>query len=212
MGLNPDPLGYGWNARAARYVDLSTGRFVAQADVVAVMERRIEIGIGRLQDMARGVIEGRVDVAALQEAGVVELRRINTQLAALGRGGWGQMSQADWGRVGAHLRQEYEYWRNFMQDIASGNLTEAQISARLSMYGNHAWQSYWMQDETAKREAGAVEERNILDDGAAHCVECPELTARGWVAIGALPPPGARACVANCRCTIERRNALGEIL
>lgn len=212
MGLNPDSLGYGWNAGAARYVDRATGRFVAQDDVIAVMEQRIEAGIGRLQDMARGVIEGRVEVGALQEAGIVELRRINTQLAALGRGGWRQMSPSDWGRVGAHLRQEYEYWRGFMQDIASGNLTEAQINARLGLYGNHAWQSYWMQDETAKREAGAVEERNILDDGAAHCTECPDLTARGWVAIGELPPPGARECQANCRCQIERRNALGEIL
>lgn len=212
MGRRPDPVGYGWNAGAGRYVNRATGRFVAQADIVAVMEQRIEAGIGRLQDMARGVVRGQVEVGALQDAGIVELRRLNTQLAALGRGGWAQMDARDWGRVGAHLRQEYGYWRRFMQDVAGGNLTEAQINNRLSMYGSHAWQSYWMQDETAKRAAGAVEERNILDDGARHCGECPALTAQGWVPIGTMPPPGARECRAWCRCQIERRNAEGVVV
>lgn len=201
----PPPTEYGWNARAARYVDLSTGRFVARQAVLDVMEARIDDGVGRLRAMAQGVIDGRVPVSALQEAGIVELRRAHTQIAALGRGGWSQMRNTDWLDVGRQLKFEYRHWRDFMGQVARGELSAAQIEMRFGMYENHIWTSYWKAQTTASREAGFVEERRIRQ-AAESCPECLGYEGRGWQPIGSLPEPGQESsCGANCKCVKEYR-------
>lgn len=59
--------------------------------------------------------------------------------------------------------------------------------------------------------AVAVEERNILDDDAAHCHStpisegCPEITDAGWADFGTYPLPGLRTCGPKCRCRMEYR-------
>jgi hypothetical protein len=58
--------------------------------------------------------------------------------------------------------------------------------------------------EAASR--GQTEERNVLH-AAESCSQCRTLAAAGWVALGTLPPVGARICRGQCRCTIARRGA-----
>jgi len=59
-----------------------------------------------------------------------------------GRGGTAAMTQADWGRIGRQLRDQYQYMNNFAAQIARGDLSTAQIEARMKLYFNSATQMY----------------------------------------------------------------------
>ncbi len=197
---------FGYNARAGRYVYLNTGRFVAEEYVLGVMEARIAEAFTRLDAMLRGALASGASLDAWQEAFVVELRRAHTQLAALGRGGWEQMTFSDWGRVGQQLRFEYEHLREFARQIANGELSMAQIQMRMQMYADHVWTSYWAARTAAMEEAGATEEQRIVDAAAENCDDCIGYAAQGWQPIGTLPEPGQDSqCQANCRCMKEYR-------
>jgi len=90
----------------------------------------------------------------------------------LGRGGRAAMTQADWGRVGAMLKTQYQFLQRFEQDLIDGKLTEAQARVRLRMYLNDSRQAY----ERALSEAMGV----------------PRLPA--------YPGDGQTRCKANCQC------------
>ena len=134
-----------------------------------------------------------------------EMKMLHTGAAAVGRGGWTQMSQADWGWTGQRLRAQYGYLRNFANDIATGHQPmDGRLTARAQMYAEAARAT---QREMIRRTAisiGRQDERNHL--GAAdHCGGCVEATARGWVPIGTLPAVGSRTCRSRCHCWIETR-------
>jgi hypothetical protein len=90
----------------------------------------------------------------------------------LGRGGLDAMTQADYGRLGAMLKEQYGYLDRFASDIAAGKLSPAQIQMRARMYIDGATQAH-------ERAAGA---------------------ARGLV-LPAYPGDGTTQCRANCKCS-----------
>lgn len=191
---------YRWNGRAGRYIDPETGRFVPKQAEVRALDERITTGIDQIRAVTAGVLSGAVTVAEWQTAIAVELRRMHTQAAALGRGGWQQMTPRDWGRVGRKLRDEYAYLGNFATTLAGGNLSEAQVNARLTLYVNGIWSSYWKGARGAMEGAGMTEERRVLTP-AEHCRDCEGYAAEGWQPLGSLPEPGeGSACGHNCRC------------
>ena len=191
---------YRWNAGAGRYVDVATGRFIPKQAEVRALDERIKAGIDQVQAVTAGMTRGVVTVAEWQTAVAVELRRMHTQAAALGRGGWQQMTPRDWGHVGRALRDEYAYLRGFAEALASGTLSEAQINARVSQYVNGIWSRYWRGETSAMQGAGMTEERRILTP-AEHCKDCEGYAAQGWQPLGSLPEPGeGSACGHNCRC------------
>ena len=127
------------------------------------------------------------------------------------------MSQADYGRAGRALRDEYDFLRARVDAIVSGEQAlDGTLASRAVLYAEAARSVSY--EATLSREMatrGFTEERNILDREAAHCVgpgSCPEQTARGWVPAGALIPLGERLCKRSDKCRILRRNPLtGEI-
>jgi len=60
-----------------------------------------------------------------------------------GRGGKAQMTQRDWGILGATLKVQYRFLDGFAEDIANGRLTPGQIITRARMYIENAHQSFW---------------------------------------------------------------------
>jgi hypothetical protein len=89
----------------------------------------------------------------------------------MGRGGRGQMTQSDWGRLGSLLKSQYQYLQGFAADLASGALTPAQATARASLYYASSTQAF---------EAG---------HGAAWGISLP-----------AYPGDGSTPCKARCAC------------
>ena len=88
-------------------------------------------------------------------------------------GGRNSMTQADWGRVGRMVRDQYQYLDGFASDIASGRYTENGVAARARMY--------------AESSSQAFERGNAV--------------SRGMPDLPAYPGDGKTQCLSNCKCS-----------
>ena len=128
------------------------------------------------------------------------IRNLAIYQYSLGIGGIKQMYWLDHAELTGKLNLQYQYLRSFSHEILRGNLSEAQINARVQMYYNktrHFYQDGKLEGHTRN---GYLWERRVLS--AAHnCDDCISYSGVGWVKIGTLPNPGESCqCRANCRC------------
>jgi hypothetical protein len=185
-----------WNDQAGRFTD-SAGRFVSEARV-------------------RVVVDAVADQASARMAAASEMQNTIkvSHLAAsvLAHGGESQMSFSHYGSAGRAIRDQYQYLKGMAADIAAGRQPlNGGLTARARQYGQAARVAFEREYGRDQQGRGYQFERNVL--GAAdHCALCPELTARGWVPIGSLPPVGSRPCRAQDRCSIRyARTAEGSV-
>jgi hypothetical protein len=210
MGRRERPR-YVYVASVGRYRDVNTGRFVAEQVVLDSMQDRIDDGFDRMESFLAAIVdeESEFALADWQQAMAVELRNMHYQMMLMGIGGMNNATPADYGRLGQTLKAEYEFLQGFANDIAAGKLSEAQIRARMELYANKIWYSFWAaKTEAMKRDAGATHEARELDPAAEHCTThngkegCVELAAKGIQPIGTLPNPGdgSTPCLSNDKC------------
>lgn len=198
---------YTWSARSQRYRSLATGRYVSRATVRRALDTALARSQVDILRLGRDLQAGRLTLAEWQVATARQLKAAHLASAAAARGGWAQMTQADYGRVGHRLRDEYAYLSRLAGQIADGTQAlDGRLLTRLTLYAQGPRGTYHEQERAGMREAGYTEERNILG-GADHCAGCQAETARGWVRIGrgGIVPIGQRQCLANCRCSIAYR-------
>lgn len=136
-----------------------------------------------------------------------EIRNAHRSVAIIAAGGKGNMTQADWGFVGAQLRRELQYLNNFANEIENlppGSKLSAAFVSRAKSYGAAIYETY----EKARRrritaEGQADLEENVLEPGAEHCAGCLEASAQGIVPLGTLTAIGDRDCKSKCRCRLR---------
>ena len=198
--------GYYWNGRLGQYISKWNNQPVLEATVLKRIETYQSVVARNVKGITDDFIAGKINLPAWQKAMAKEVKDSRIIGAIVGRGGRAQMTQADWGRVGARLREEYRFLNDFALEIKAGNLSEAQIVARANRYSNSIRSSYYDGLTAAKADSEFTQERRFLDPAAAHCTDCLDYADAGWVPIGVLPPPGERcACNRNCRCVKEFR-------
>ncbi len=197
---------FAWSEGSSRYRDLTTGGFVPTRQVNGAVETVIRAAGERMVGFSQQLQEGSISISQWQAAMVAELKPLHVGAAAIGRGGWAQMSPADWGWTGAQLKKQYAFLRNFAHDIATGKQPmDGRLLQRARMYASAA---AGIQREMARRTGAAIgrtQERNVLGSTDRHCSQCVGCTAQGWVPIGSLPAIGSRICVSQCRCVIQTR-------
>lgn len=181
-----------------------TGRFVSRVtirrgvdELILASQRRITLASEELRTRI-------IDLAEWQVVMQEEIKLTQLMAEALLRGGWNQMTLADYGRVGQRTRVQYEYLDDFTQKLAAGMRTDGNFMNYARMYAAAARVGFEEGMQEQLTIAGYSEEHNILYP-AEHCDECVEITARGWVPIGTNPPAGTRKCLANDMCTAEYR-------
>lgn len=194
-----------YDAVTGAYLDLS-GVKPSQELILEAMEGRIADSKQRITAAYQAAINGQMSAVDAQALAITELRNINVQLYALGRGGFASMTPADYTQASQLLQTELQYFRDFSNQMIAGELSQAQIEARLNQYGNHAWQQFWTGKTEAMERAGMSESRRIAVDDGGTCDDCRYYEAQGWQKIGTLPHPGQQSvCRGNCRCTEEFR-------
>lgn len=109
------------------------------------------------------------------------------------------MTQADWGRIGGLLNEQYRYLDGFANDVAAGRLTEAQIEARSRMYMRSARQGFETANREIKQDAGYTEVRWVVNHALENCPDCLRWGRQGWQRIEDNPYNG---CVPGQGCTI----------
>lgn len=209
----PDILrGYTFSRQAARYRDTSNGRFVSRTRIVSLLEQQVNTAEQRLGNIVQSLFDGEISSGYAQSMMRDELRRLNLQNGALGKGGWDRMTFRDYGRAGNQLRDSYGRVTNLMNDIQSGRATLPQALNRVRGYIGEARRQFFAAERDAMRESGRrFEERRRLG-ASEHCEDCVGYARQGWQPIGTLPLPGERSvCGKACRCSMERREVVEAV-
>jgi hypothetical protein len=175
------PLWY-WDDSVSQYRDPVTGRFVGISQMQDLRNEYIERQKEISASLAQSYRTGEISIYQLENSIKDLIKNTYIDLYAMGAGGRNNLSQRDWGRIGAMLKEQYGqngYLRGFMEQIAAGNLSEAQIAARLNMYINSANEALW---KALTRDLG---------------FDLP-----------AYPGDGSTECLTNCRCEWDIREVL----
>lgn len=200
----PDILpGYTFNPSTNQYRSNATGQFVSRRNIVALLDANVTAGENRLAALTIAAHDGRLSPSAFAEQFRTEIRRLHLQNASLGAGGWANMTQADYGRVGGKLTADYRRVEGFAQSIASGEISLAQALNRARLYAGNARTQYWQAVEsrlTARPGMVQIERRQL--GASEHCGDCVNYYERGWQPLGTLPSPGEGSeCLTGCKCT-----------
>lgn len=204
--------GFTYDERTGRYRTTS-GRFVPQTAVRRALERRVEAAGRDMQRLAEQLRSGQITTTAWRERMRIAMRDTHLFSSAVVRGGWQQMTPADFGRVGARMKEQLRFLDKFAAQIDAGLPLDGRFNRRAQLYALAARQTAHRTETTVAQTRGFDEERNILQAGES-CEgngSCVAESARGWVPVGTLIPIGGRLCLGRCRCVRQLRNsATGE--
>jgi hypothetical protein len=201
---------YRWEPNAGasgRYRD-ERGRFVASSTVRRELDRYLDNS-----DPAKALAEalrGRQVSLADWEVG---MRRVvkNTHLnaIALERGGWANMTPADYGRAGQIIREQYGYLRGFAADIASGKQRlDGTLGVRAKLYSQAGRNSYYR--SKAANMSDKVTHQMSVRSARDSCRQCLDLDRKVFrIDDASFPLPGRRVCNHNCQCHLAYL-ALGD--
>jgi hypothetical protein len=159
-----------WDTTSRRYRNTETGRWISHR---AVADLRNELATAQRAWADQDWTVRRWELEIRDR-----LKRVFLAEYMLGRGGRNVMTQADYGRVGNMLREQYQYLRGFALDVQAGTMTEAQIAARTQLYHESSIQAF---------ERGKV---------AAYS---------GELVLPAYPADGRTSCRSRCRCRWDIR-------
>lgn len=170
--LPPDENPWQYDAKSRRYRDTRTGRFLNNNQMIRLRDEFTDANRVWFQEHAGRLNAGEIDLQQWERQARARLKSIHVDQYTLGRGARGSMTQADWGRVGHALRDQYAYLNGFAQEIATGTLSPATIAARSTLY---------VEASTASYERGRAAAHNLV--------------------LPAYPGDGSTQCRVNCKCT-----------
>lgn len=182
----PEPV-WLYDPRTHNYRIVGQPGFVAFATIKEMALQAAEASGEAVENLTQRMIDGGLRLDHWQELMRSAIKSEHVAQYMAGRGGKAQMTQRDYGILGAILKEQYHFLDNFAADIASGGMTPAQILARARLYIENAHQSFWR---------GRTE-------------------ALGMPALPTYPAHGDTECLVRCRCewTIEEvRGAQDERL
>lgn len=192
-----------WNANSQQYHYANgnkKGQFVREKDVVRITEKAIEYELQVGNKITKDLLSGKINVSTWEQKTAQSIRNLAIYQYSLGIGGIKQMDWRDHAEISGKVNLQYQYLRGFSRDIIQGNLSEAQILARVQMYYNKTRHFYEDGRLEGHARNGFLWERRVL--AAFHsCDDCVRYSGVGWVKIGTLPNPGENCqCRANCKC------------
>lgn len=202
-----EPSRFAYDTKLARYRDLRTGRFLAHSTIRQAVDQVAKVGGDRMAAITGRLRSGVIDLPTWQVQMAGEIKTLHVTQATAAKGGKAQMSPADYGRVGAEVKKQYQYLARFAEDVASGKQTlDGRAENRARLYGEAGRGTFEDQRRHLWADKGAIEERRVLH-AAEHCADCVAAAGRGWSPEGALPRIGASACRTRCKCTFTFRMA-----
>lgn len=201
----PNVPEFRWNAAANRYI-ASNGQFVKVERIRGALDAFITGTVDAIETASNKLIAGEISLAQWQGEMMLHIKNANLAGGALEGGGWFNLSQADFGRMGQKIRGEYEYLRNFANQIESGaQPLNGRLTSRARLYGEQGRATYYEFGAIHAKEDGFKEERSFLTPSES-CSECVGEAGKNWVPIGTLIPIGKRECLSNCNCYMQYRN------
>jgi hypothetical protein len=206
--------GIRYDPRTRQYVD-ARGIFLPRRRVEEAIAAQAEASGARMNAGGVALRERRISRAQFQLVMEEEIRNLVTAQAAIGAGGFAQLSQADALWIGRQVKFHLQKFEKFKRDIASGRYgkggdLDGRFLARVEMYAKAGRGVEQAMRRRLAGIAGASEERRVRQKGDScrtrgRLKGCRELSALGWRPIGTLPAVGQAPCHGNCRCLFEHR-------
>lgn len=184
-----------------------TGQTVPSAEVLATIDAYGSEANATLEGLTRQLYAGEISLSDWQRAVAEELKDAHLNVSMLARGGADNMGSAEYGRVGGTLKDEYRWLDRFANQIADGEVSEAQAQARIQQYGNATKQSYYREFDRATPPGEVLDW--VLHPGE-NCPDCVEMANNSPYQPGELriyPGSGHTRCRGRCKCSLERRAA-----
>lgn len=190
-----------WSPKAGRYVK-ANGRFLSKAEVRAGIDAALAKEGAKAVRLSQELRNGTISLGQWRSEMREMVKTVHVYNGAIAKGGFAQMTKADYGRVGQIVRREYGFLEKFAEGISNGTVPlDGRLEQRAIQYAEAGRGTYHQIERTVMMEAGYTREFNILHP-AEHCGGCLAETARGKVPIGSLVPVGSRTCRRRCRCTL----------
>lgn len=111
---------------------------MSNAQITGLRDAFADRVMGRTDGVVSRLVSGDITIGDFESAMRQHIRDVHLAEYTLGRGGRAVMTQADYGRTGYYLRDQYGYLRKFRDEIAAGTLTDEQIKARARLYTENA--------------------------------------------------------------------------
>jgi hypothetical protein len=192
---------YTWDPSTGQYRSAS-GRFVSRTKVRAYIDKVLDREMRNAKELALSLRNGDLSLEAWRASMRDMIKSVHLYDAAAAKGGWGQLTADDYGRIGAIVKKEYQFLERLANGISTGKIPlDGRVVQRAQMYAEAGRDTYHQVERATMVKAGFRVERNILHS-ADHCGDCVGETARGYVPIGRLIPIGRRQCLRRCRCSL----------
>lgn len=194
------------------------GRLVPASEIRDVLDRTLASAADPIGELSTQLREGNIALDEWKLAMRQQVKDAHLAAAAAQKGGWDNLTQSDFGRVGRRVRDQYAFLEGFAQDVTSGKQRlDGTLRRRMELYTKAARETY----NEFGRVAAADKGRNIVGsflNPADHCSECVAFDGMWYYIDSGLPvnggpvryvPPGGRICNKNCRCE-ERYGVLTD--
>lgn len=192
-----------FDAKAGRYRN-SKGQFIKRAEVDRVHELEVKRLETRLTGITRLYQSGKIDINDWEKQFKQTLKTGTLNSYALGKGGKNNLSFADYGRAGQHLRQQYQFLNNYRSQLLGGTISPKMALARSKNYGRGIRTIRNIAEKAERISAGVQLAKRSLTPGYKHCTDCLRLATASYVPIENVTPPGvACVCGFNCKCVIQ---------
>lgn len=217
--ITPDPLlpDYRYNTAAGRYIG-TNGQFIGQQTIRGELDKALDNATERLVSLARDFRTGVIDGRTFQVESMSLIKQVHLIGGALEKGGWANMTQSDFGRIGQIVRGEYAYFNNLIKQIESGQQRlDGTLDSRMRLYGQAGRGTYHTFERESRAIQGYDEVKRILH-GRDNCKAskrpgCIEEAARGFVPLDQMVMIGDTTCLSNCRCSLVYKSSkTGEII
>lgn len=116
---------------------------IGEGDKQRLIDLRIQLFFDESDALAEQLFVGEISIGQWEEQMRQSIRQVHASCAAIGKGGWDEMTPADWGRLGPVVKEQYRYLHNFAQHISENRDTVSlkYIQARARLYGDGAGKS-----------------------------------------------------------------------
>jgi hypothetical protein len=166
-----------WDAISKRFRRKDNGQFVGTSRMVEERDQYLEKEKQINLELSQKLFNREIDIATFERQFKRNLVRVYTVQYIMAKGGRANMTQRDWGILGAAIKKQYVYANQFMLELAAGRYTENQfrvVANRMGLYTDSSSQMY---------ERGKT-----------------ELISGGTLVLPAYPGDGSTICMSRDRC------------
>lgn len=151
-----------------------------------LIKARVEIFKNDSGALSEDMYSGKISLGEWQESMKKMIRELHSSAAAIGKGGWDNMTKSDWGRIGSQVKEQYRYLQGFAEKVATDreSISLEAIQARARMYGE------------AARNSASLAQAGEFAGGTAR--QPGRFEGLPWI-----PGDGSTECLVNCKCHWE---------